>query len=337
MTSTIRLRREGQVSAPKVRLSTPALSVVIVNYRQWDEATRLVEELERSHALDSGQAEIVVVDNHSPADRQGARLRRRPSVSLRRWERNRGYASAINEAARLSLGGWLLVLNPDIALPDGFMDGVLELARKLERDEPRTGIVGFPLRNADGSRQDSVGRLPTLLRVLGGLAWPRTRRKYVRVQGNERREVPWVTGCCLLVRHDCLRQLGGFDEDFFLYYEDVDLCQRARALGWSVQHEPALRAAHLKPLQQRALTAPLHLCTRHALLTYAAKHWPRWQVTLLAGIVKAESWYRQARARLRGNIFEACHCAELRRVVDDVLAIDFAAARQRVEEALNSR
>ena len=115
------------------------------------------------------------------------------------------------------------------------------------------------------------------------------------------RRVPWVTGCCLLIRRDYLRDLGGLDEDFFLYYEDVDLCRRAQARGWSVWYEPKMRAVHHRPLHGRAVPSPLRLCTRHGLLTYAAKHWGTFQFQALAGIVRLETWFRQWRARRSGD------------------------------------
>src|SRR5262249_29172902 len=150
-------------------------------------------------------------------------------------------------------GDWLLLLNPDMTITGGFLEGVLDLGERLRREEPRTGIVGFHLRNRDGTRQLSCGTLPTLASTLAGLALPRARRKYRSVLAQGRCQVPWVTGCCLLIRRECYQQLGGLAEDFFLYYEDVDLCRRARKLGWHVCHEPALIAVHHAPLHERTV------------------------------------------------------------------------------------
>jgi GT2 family glycosyltransferase len=313
-------------------LETPRLSVVIVNYRQWENTAELVRSIRLAECARRGAVEVMVVDNHSPAHPLGARLRRWEGVSLRRWGANRGFARAANEGCRLSRGEWLLLLNPDVSLPAGFLEGVLGLADRLAASEPRAGVVGFQLRNGDDTRQGSCGDFPTLLGTLAGLARPRARRKYRRQHGRQRRQVPWVTGCCLLVRRDCLRDLGGFDPDYFLYYEDVDLCRRARQRGWSVWHEPALRAVHHHPLHGRAVSPSLRLITRHALLTYGAKHWPRWQARLLAGIVRVEAWARTAWARWRGDAEAAGFFAELGALAAEMAAGRFARVRRRLRD-----
>jgi GT2 family glycosyltransferase len=194
-----------------------------------------------------------------------------------------------------------LLLNPDVTLPEDFVDGVLRLADELAEREPQAGVVGFRLANPDGSLQLSSGDWPTLAGTLAGLATPRHRRKYQATPSSERSEVPWVTGCCFLVRQACARQLGGFDERYFLYYEDVDFCRRARDAGWSVWLEPDLFAVHHRPLHSRRVPARLRCYTRHALLTYAGVHWPEWQAKLLSAVVWAEARVRSWHARMRGD------------------------------------
>src|SRR5437870_948325 len=136
----------------------PRLSVVVVNYRQWDETETLVRHLQNAASVQRGDAEIVIVDNHSPRHPVIKRLRRQPNVSLRRWQQNRGFARAVNEGCRLSQGRWFLLLNPDVTVPKGFLEGLVALADRLDKEEPRTGVVGFDLRNSDGTRQFSSGR-----------------------------------------------------------------------------------------------------------------------------------------------------------------------------------
>lgn len=315
---------------------TPRLSVVIVNYRQWRETATLVRQLLRADSARRGAVEVVVVDNHSPAHTLARWLRRRPGVSLRRWNRNRGFARAVNEGIRLSRGQWLLLLNPDMSVGEDFLDGVLGLADRLRAGNPRAGIVGFQLRDDDGALQWSAGCFPTLFQLLAGLARPRPRRKYQRPRTGKRYRVPWVTGCCLLARRDCLHRLGGLDEDFFLYYEDVDLCRRARAQGWTVWYEPGLRAVHHRPLHGRDLSNPLRLFTRHSLLTYTAKHWPDWQFRFLAGIVRLEAWLRKTWSVWRGDPTAAGQFAELQAMAGDLARGRTVLARRRLNRVVRA-
>jgi N-acetylglucosaminyl-diphospho-decaprenol L-rhamnosyltransferase len=257
-------------------------------------------------------------------------LRRMLGVSLRRWQRNHGFARAVNEGCRLSQGRWFLLLNPDMTVSDAFLEDVLAVTGRLCRDDPKTGIVGFQLRHSDGSRQFSAGPEPTLTGTLAGLAMPRCRRKYYRLSMSRRRRVPWVTGCCLLLRRDCLHDLGGLDEDFFLYYEDVDLCRRARQRGWSVWFEPALRLIHHRPLHTRAVPAHLRVFTRHALLTYAVKHWAAWQSRILAGCVRLEAWIREKWASWHGERETAELFGQLRSMAADMHQGRRRAARRRL-------
>jgi N-acetylglucosaminyl-diphospho-decaprenol L-rhamnosyltransferase len=320
-----------QATAPRQHKAVPRLSLVIVNYCDWRGTAALARQVLRSSAARQGLAEVVVVDNHSPADRIIPRMRRWPGLSLRRWRRNFGFARAANEGCRLSLGAWVLLLNPDVTLPPDFLARVLDLTEGLSAD---TGIVGFRLHNSNGSIQFSSGPAPTLATTLAGLAVPRYRRKCRPVRAPGRRAVPWVTGCCLLVRKECLQALGGFDPRFFLYYEDADLCRRAWAAGWSVWHEPQLAVVHHRPLHLRAVPAHLRLITRHALLTYAAKHWLAWQSKTLGFIVCLEARLRGWWARRRGDSHAATCFAQMHKIARDLTHGRPRRARRRLLRAV---
>jgi GT2 family glycosyltransferase len=319
------------LARPLAKVNTPRLSVVIVNYRQWDKTEEVVRHLQTSASVKSGAAEVVIIDNHSPPHPVVKRLRRQPSVSLRRWSRNRGFARAVNEGCRLSRGEWYLLLNPDTTPSEEFLDGVVALLDKLE---PNAGIVGFHLRNSDGSRQLSAGPFPTLLSTILRTLLPRSRRKYHTLRTEDRCPVAWVTGCCLLVRGDCLRDVGGLDEEYFLYYEDVDLCRRAQARGWSVWYEPNLTVVHHHPLHQRPVPAVLRTVTRHSLMIYAAKHWPAWQFRLLTRVVQAEARLRRLGAWWSGDGQQARLFALLSEICRDLRNGDRAAAQRRIGQAI---
>jgi N-acetylglucosaminyl-diphospho-decaprenol L-rhamnosyltransferase len=308
---------------------SPTLSVIVVNYCQWHGTAGLVRNLTAT----SRAVEVVLVDNHSPGHPLVRRLRRWPGVSLRRWRRNQGFARAVNEGFRLSRGDWLLLLNPDVTLPANFADSLLALIQDNAARDPRAGIIGLQLRNADGSVQGSWGRFPTLVSSVARLVLPRSRRKY-QPPGQRGRAVDWVTGCCLLVRRDCLQQLRGLDEAFFLYYEDVDLCRRARQQGWAVWYEPRLAVVHHRPLHSRPVGPLLRLLTRHALLTYAARHWPYWQRLLLTGLVGIESLLRRAWTAWHGDQAGAALFGQLALLALDMVQDRRQAAHLRLRQVL---
>jgi GT2 family glycosyltransferase len=318
-------------SAPSIRPAAPHVSVVVINFCQWRNTDRVTRQLLNADAIDSGAADVIVIDNDSPPDPAIARLKRTQGVSLKQFDRNTGFARAANEGCRLAGGEWILLLNPDTAVAEGFLDQLEALCRLLDQEEPRAGVVGLSLRHGDGSDQPSCGPPPTLSGTLAGLFLPRRLRKCRRVRSADRVPVPWVTGCGMLVRRACWADLGGFDESFFLYYEDTDFCRRAWDAGWSVWYEPGLRLTHYTPLHTRPVPPELRLMTRHALLTYAEKYWGRWRRKALAGVVWTEAMARRAKAfasRRPCNLH-----AELARLARDWFGGRALAARWRIRRA----
>jgi N-acetylglucosaminyl-diphospho-decaprenol L-rhamnosyltransferase len=298
-TTLTRLRRRP----PRVgtAIETPQLSVVIVNFCQWKNTARLTRQLRRCEAIRRGAAEIVIVDNHSPEQKIAQKLLKLSGVTVFQNAANEGFARAVNRGSNLSHGEWVLLLNPDVTVPEGFLDSVLDSAQRWPAIDAKAGVVGFQLRNRDGTRQASAGVFPTLMSTLGRLFLPRSRRKCSHQSLEQRSPVPWVTGGCLLVRRDCYEELHGLDEKFFLYYEDVDFCQRARTAGWSIWYDPELEVTHHWPLHVREVPPALRLVTRHALLTYARKHWSRWQAAALNHVVRLEAKAREKLANYRGE------------------------------------
>lgn len=326
-----RIEAAPRPAAPAKAVDRARLTVVIVNFCQWRNTARLTRQLRRSDAARGGDARVVIVDNCSPADPVTQTLQSLPGVRVERSARNDGFARAVNRGVSLDPGEWVLLLNPDVTVDDGFLDDVLVAVEKADRYDPTTGVIGFQLRDTDGSPQASAGRFPTFFSTLKGLLLPRSRRKCRHQSTAVRRQVEWVTGGCLLVRADCFEELGGLDERFFLYYEDVDFCQRVRHLGRSVWYDPTLAVTHHWPLHKRAVPAPLRLITRHALLTYAARHWRPWQSRVLRRLISVEATVRKWASLCRGEPVAANCYRELHRLTTETREserrrqIDFAA------------
>jgi N-acetylglucosaminyl-diphospho-decaprenol L-rhamnosyltransferase len=187
--------------------------------------------------------DVVVVDNAS-TDGSSAAVEGRDRVTLIRNERNAGFAAGVNLGAQRATGAWLLLVNPDVHLRQGQVGALL------------TGVPGdvaevAPLQvDAEGRpRAETGGYEPTLWRYL---VWALLPARYHGRFGPwlappfpaSDTEVDWLSGALLGIRRDVFERLGGFDERFFMYHEDIDLARRARAAGCRVVCRPSVRLRH---------------------------------------------------------------------------------------------
>lgn len=199
------------------RIPAPDLSVVVVSYNTAD----LIEACLLSvRAADGVSLETFVVDNAS-SDGGAALVRGKfPWVRLVENRENRGFGAANNQVLAECAGRYIVLLNPDTeARPDAFR----RMAAWMDAN-PRTGLAGPTVNNPDGSRQDTVSR-----------AYPGQKRTAGELSGLPG-EIACVMGACQIVRTELLRKLEGFDEEFFLYGEDQDLCLRIRKEGYRIGH-----------------------------------------------------------------------------------------------------
>jgi GT2 family glycosyltransferase len=221
-------------------------SVLIVGFHTYDEINRCLASIE-AHEPD---VEVIVVDHDADA-RHGRELTAaHPRITYDPRSENRGFAAGINRAARRATQPLLLILNPDVELR-GPVVGTLAACLN---SHPHAAIAGGLVREADGSVQASARRFPDLTTAFAGrTSWltrvvpgnPLTRRNLAstNVQAGCA-EVDWVTGAFMMVRRDVFEVLGGFDERFFMYWEDSDLCLRALKSGWKTMYEPRVEVIH---------------------------------------------------------------------------------------------
>jgi GT2 family glycosyltransferase len=280
------------------------LTVIIVNYQSWPDVVRLVAALAVTTEVIEGICEVVVVDNAStgPIPDALAGPCRWPGVRLVTRSDNGGFAVGVNAGRRASRSSWFLVLNPDVEVPEAQLSRIISRVMRFVSDpEAAPGIVGFALRNPDGTRQPSVGAFPNLARTVWEQLIPRSRRKYQAGWRIKSGPVAWVTGACMLVDAGLLDALGGMDEEFFLYYEEVALCRSAHGLGRRVEFDAGVEVVHRHPLQNRAVSPKMRVITRHSKLLYFRKHLPRWQFLGLSWIVSAEAKIRGVGAMVQGR------------------------------------
>jgi GT2 family glycosyltransferase len=225
------------------------LSIVILC---WNDLKVIGDCLQSIYAgTRSTEFEVIVSDNGSTDGSVEYVRTNFPQVHLLENRQNLRFAKGNNVGIRASRGEYVLILNPDTIVHDGALDKMVAFADK----HPEAGASGCQVVNIDGSYQEHVRPLPTIrsewmstLR-LGKLAYLSDWFNpgiYVGWKGEGERAVGWLAGCFVLVKGELLKSLGGFDEQFFYYYEDTDLCRRIWAAGHKVLYTSDFAITHLK-------------------------------------------------------------------------------------------
>jgi GT2 family glycosyltransferase len=265
-------------------LSIPDLSVVIVSFNTRD----LLRECLQTVFMQSGPSlEVIVVDNDSRDQSLPMVEREFPATIAIQAGANLGFAAANNLAFHRARGKYVVLLNSDAFLPQG----ALARAFALMEASPRTGLGGGRLVGRDGSWQPSARLFPSLLNdflSLSGLAarFPRSRffgrADRTWADPMQATDTDWVPGAFSIIRRDVLEQVGFFDENFFLYYEEVDLCLRIRGAGFLISYWPELAVVHIggessrqvKRLSLSSSGSQLTLWRMRSALLYYRKHHP---------------------------------------------------------------
>ncbi len=229
-------------------MSAPEVSIVIVNFKSGDLLRDCLDKVfESRNAL---SVEVIVVDNCSSGDCPERIRNRHPEVRFICNDLNLGFATAVNQGIRASSGRFILAMNPDTRFLQDGIGRLIAFAEEKFRAE-NAGIFGCRLLNSDGTLQFSKGRFPTLARTLFDVLKPRRWRKYDHSGYDSASEPDWVTGACILIRREVIEEVGLLDENYFMYYEDVDLCYRARKKGFRVLYFPGTHVYHFYPHSQR--------------------------------------------------------------------------------------
>ncbi|HJP66264.1 MAG TPA: glycosyltransferase family 2 protein [Actinomycetota bacterium] len=228
------------------RMAEPAdLAVVVVNYNTGPYLARCLHSA--IDAAGDARLEVVVIDNAS-GDGSADVAAGHQAVRLIRNDSNRGFAAAANQGIAVTSAPFILLLNPDAEVVSGTIAGFVKVAR----DRPRAGAIGAMVRDPDGTIYPSARKVPTLGEAvghafLGPFMENRYSRAYTMSDWDRRTErgVEWVSGSCVLLRREALDAVGVFDEGYFMYVEDVDLCTRLRRAGWDVLYSPELEVLHI--------------------------------------------------------------------------------------------
>lgn len=253
------------------------LSVVIVNWNTRELLRACLASLRTSLAASELSSELIVVDNAS-ADGSAAMVAAEfPEARLFANETNLSYAGGNNQGIAAATGEFILLLNPDTEVPVGAPDSLARLLREL----PEAGAAAPALVFPDGRVQDSVRGFPTLRALMGevtGLArlLPRTSWGSYRGQAlpaDRPSLVDQPMASAFLVRRKALEQVGAFDEQFALFFNDVDLCFRLKLAGWAILYDPRVRVVHVGGASTRQVRPEAIRRSHEGLRRFYAKHY----------------------------------------------------------------
>ncbi len=262
---------------------SPDLSIIIVNWN--------VRELLRSclQSIEGGwgalEVEVIVVDNAS-GDGSVAMLQNEfPWVHLIACEENAGFPRGNNLGLAQANGRFLYLLNPDTEIVG---DALTVMVQYMDQ-HPDVGVVGSQLLYADGRIQPSRRRFPSMLTGLFESTWlqPLAPRRLLRhyyaqdLPDDQIADVDWVMGASLMVRREVYAQVGGMDEAYFMYSEELDWCRRIKDAGWRVVYLPQAQVIHHEGKSSEQAVTARHVNFNRAKLRYFRKYHGRFAAALI--------------------------------------------------------
>ncbi len=252
------------------------LSALVVTYRSRDHVAECLRSLDAARA---GLAvEVLVVDNASDDGTLDAVREAAPWARIVETGDNLGYARAVNVGIRASSGRHVLVLNPDCVVGPG----ALAALHAWMETHPRCAIAGPLIRNPDGSLEYAARMFPRASALLFNRyslltrLWPANpwSRRYLLADWDHAtpRPVDWVTGACMLVRREAIDRVGGMDEAYFMFNEDVDWCHAMKDAGWGVDFVPDATVTHHIGASRRRVADRVILERHRGMIHYFRKY-----------------------------------------------------------------
>jgi GT2 family glycosyltransferase len=253
------------------------LSIIIVSWNVQEYLRRCLNSL-RADVEPGLKHEIIVVDNHSSDHTIAMLTRDFPEVRLIHNRDNLGFARANNQGIESSRGKFVMLLNPDTEVKKGCISTLISFLQSHDK----AGVVGPQLLNMDGTLQASGLNFPSFANSLLG---------YFRLKGevtgayfvhtDQPAMVNALVGACLLVRREVIDQVGGLDEDYFMYVEEADWCYRIQNRGWHIYYVPEAQVCHRKGGSARHVPLETYVRLRESRILFLLKHKGRTQAILL--------------------------------------------------------
>ncbi|HEX9656975.1 MAG TPA: glycosyltransferase family 2 protein [Bacteroidota bacterium] len=244
------------------------ISIVMLQFNNARLTIEAVTSLKEHHIADH---ELIIVDNASTDGSADACRMAFPQIHLIEAKKNGGYGYGNNLGARMAKGDIVLFLNNDVECHEDILS---PLATHFKINN-HCAIAGLKLQNKDGSIQSSTGRFPSV--------WNEWLMKRERISELAQvRNVDWVTGAALAIRKEVFDAVGGFDESYFMYFDDIDLCRRVNNLGWTTHALPSPTIVHFGGGSQPGGLSPrIQVEYRRSQLRYYSQHCSRTQLFML--------------------------------------------------------
>ena len=255
----------------------PKISLIFVNYRSVFHLTKALESL-FYFEKESNLFEVIVVNNDSSESEALLELHKKFQFFLIQNNRNRGFGAGNNIGAKRAQGSILGFINPDIIWTGKHLSHIEELFH----EKKEMGVLGMRILDKEGEEEEwSLGKSPSLARLLKNNMF--FQRKELSPE--------WVSGGALFIRKDLFSSLFGFDEQFFLYFEDVDLCRRVLAEGFSVLSSSQFSLIHLGG-QSKHSTILQKQQFYASQKKYFKKHRPAWESKTLVFFHWIKQWFK---------------------------------------------
>jgi GT2 family glycosyltransferase len=269
-------------------------SIIILSFNTKDLLHSCLEALFRY--IPAKELEVIVVDNASSDGSTEMVKKKFPGVSLVMHDKNLGFAAGINAGVKKARGTFLLFLNSDALLQD---TSLLQMIGWAEA-HPEAGVIGGQMMNADGTPQRSSGSFYNLFSVarmlLAGDAGEMLGQKY-----SEPHAVDWVSGGFMLIRKEIFDTINGFDDNFFMYIEDMELCYRVRKAGFGVYVFPQSAVIHEGHGSSNRTFAVVHIY--RGLRLFYKKHHAGWEYAILNGLLTMKAVGLIGIGMLTGNTY----------------------------------
>lgn len=258
------------------------VSIILVNYNGAEILPECLYSLEKY--INKNNCEIIVVDNNSQDNSIDIIENQFPNIKLMKLPKNVGFGAGNNVGAKIATGEFLFLLNTDTIL----IENTPQLLSNYLHQNEDVGVVSSRITFQDGSYQLSCGNLPNIMiefidkiRYSLDKKWHSIFSTLYDKQYSSVQEVGWVTGACLMIRRDIFEKLGGFDESFFMYFEDKDLCKRVHDTGFKVIYYPKTSLIHLLAGSSQSMKKSVNSYYRDSQVYYYQKHLERFQTEIL--------------------------------------------------------